>query len=177
MVILNQTALEVVGQLRRDALSAGRTFLLGNEGLPAGQAYHEFPDGRIAVGEYPGGLPPLAVVRWLTEDEARELRQRLDVAELPPSGVPYVNPLAEYIRQEVRAALENPKGRASWEARTLVALEKNWMTYDRDEQGRLIETWPATGEQYEVRYHEESGRVERLQALHDPADTYSGWQG
>lgn len=88
---------------------------------------------------------------WLTEDEAHELRQRLGVAELPPSGGPYVNPLAEYIRREIRAALENSEDRASWEVRTHVAIEKNWMTYDQDEQGRPIETWPATGEQYEVR--------------------------
>lgn len=76
---LQQRAAQAVTTLRQDELAAGLPFMLGNAGLPAGQFYFEYPDGRIAVVRYLQTRAKHEVLRWLDEDEAARLREALGV--------------------------------------------------------------------------------------------------
>lgn len=84
---LQQRAAQAVATLRRDELAAGRPFMLGNTGLPAGQFYFEYPDGGIAVVRYPQSRARHAVVRRLGENEAARLREALGLPVVGDSGL------------------------------------------------------------------------------------------
>lgn len=79
---LQQRAAQAVAQLRQDELAAGLPFMLGSAGLPAGQFYFEYPDGRIAVVRYPQTRARHEVVRWLDDAEAARMREALGVPAL-----------------------------------------------------------------------------------------------
>lgn len=76
---LQRRAAEAIATLRRDELANGLPFMLGNAGLPAGQFFFEYPDGRIAVARYPRTHAAHQVVRWLTEEESARMRLELGV--------------------------------------------------------------------------------------------------
>lgn len=65
--------------LRRREHAAGHPFMLGGDGLPTGQVYLEYPDGRIAVAHYPGGGQPHRVLRWLEPAERETIRHRFNL--------------------------------------------------------------------------------------------------
>lgn len=81
---LERRAAQAVETLRQDELEAGLPFMLGNVGLPAGQFYFEYPDGRIAVVRYPQTRKAHQVLRWLSEEENHQLREALIVPALVP---------------------------------------------------------------------------------------------
>lgn len=85
---LEQRAAQAVATLRRDELAAGQPFMLGNAGLPVGQFYFEYPDGRLAVVRYPHSRASHEVVRWLDEDQAARLRETLNLPAPDPVLVP-----------------------------------------------------------------------------------------
>lgn len=76
---LQQRAAQAVTTLRQDELAAGQPFMIGNDGLPAGQFFFEYPDGRMAVVRYPQTRAKHEVLRWLDEEEAARLREALGV--------------------------------------------------------------------------------------------------
>jgi hypothetical protein len=72
---------EIIKKLRHNDLTEGHCFMIFDDDLPDGQAYYEYPDGRIAVEQlnHDNLDLPRIVIRELTAGEVDMLKQRHEV--------------------------------------------------------------------------------------------------
>ena len=72
---------EIIKKLRHDDLNEGYCFMIFDDDLPDGQAYYEYPHGKITIeqlNEDNLDLPRI-VVRELSEPEVNAVKQKHEV--------------------------------------------------------------------------------------------------
>jgi hypothetical protein len=71
---LEKQAALAVAKLRQDNFSKNIPFMLGDMGLPAKQFYYEYANGDIAISEFPKNEYNHRIIRYLSKEEAIELK-------------------------------------------------------------------------------------------------------
>ena len=69
----------VVRHLRKPKLQKGKPFLIWSKKLPKGQSYLEYPDHTIKIVTIAHNLKSFTVVRELTPNQAKSIRQELNL--------------------------------------------------------------------------------------------------
>jgi hypothetical protein len=72
---------EIIKKLRHDDLNNGHCFMIFDDELPDGQAYYEYPDGKINIEELDNDnldLPRI-VIRGLSKVEVHAVKQKHEV--------------------------------------------------------------------------------------------------
>jgi len=71
-------AQEIIKKLRYDDLNGGHCFMIFDDELPDGQAYYEYPDGKITIEQLnKDNLDlPRIVIHELSEDETDAVKQK-----------------------------------------------------------------------------------------------------
>ena len=71
---LEKQAALAVAKLRQDNFSKNIPFMLGNMGLSEKQFYYEYANGDIAIAQFPKGEYNHRIIRYLSKEEAIELK-------------------------------------------------------------------------------------------------------
>lgn len=76
---LRQIGGTVVRRLRKQKLQKGMPFLIWSNKLPKDQSYLEYPDQTIKIVTVAPNLKSFTVVRELTANQAKSIRQELNL--------------------------------------------------------------------------------------------------
>lgn len=72
---------EIIKKLRHDDLNEGHCFMIFDDDLPDGEAYYEYPDGKITIEQLnKDNLDlPRIVIHELSDDEVNTVKQKHEV--------------------------------------------------------------------------------------------------
>jgi hypothetical protein len=76
---LEKQAALAVERLREDKFSKNLPFMLGELDLVGNQFYYEYADGDIAIAEFPENKKQHKFIRYLSHQEADELREKFNL--------------------------------------------------------------------------------------------------